>query len=436
MSVASCVPSPLPSSSSSVGEELISLGWEISRSQRRLVQLAARFDESLEWQRLGAPTAARWIADRLRVLSGTAREWIRVGYALRDLPAIDAAWASGDLSFAKVRILTRWADPEREVDLVHLARERSADRLTVAIARFLAEGGESDDERDARLHEARSFSSWTDGDGMTVIRVVLPPSVAKPMVAAVDELVRKIADTPRDEDLSADSTVRSEDTDQAGHTRSESDGDDPTGARASDLSADRSARAAGTRPSATEAERRGLSARLRELRSRWQPTDPDGDWVIPSLAQQRADAFVVLFTSLGVELTTEVVIHVRGDGTTFDDGTPTTSNAVLRQLDHSFIRLLLHDTERRPIDASSRRRHPTTRQKRVVLERHGGECIDCQSPDLLEYDHNPAYEHTGRTITTELEPRCAPCHRARHRNDGAARTRAEARRRSGVLTRP
>ncbi|MEL7208246.1 MAG: HNH endonuclease, partial [Actinomycetota bacterium] len=64
--------------------------------------------------------------------------------------------------------------------------------------------------------------------------------------------------------------------------------------------------------------------------------------------------------------------------------------------------------------ASSRRRHPTTRQKRLVKDRDRS-CIDCGRTDLLEYDHNPPYEQTHRTITDELELRCAPCHRRRHR---------------------
>jgi hypothetical protein len=51
--------------------------------------------------------------------------------------------------------------------------------------------------------------------------------------------------------------------------------------------------------------------------------------------------------------------------------------------------------------------------------------VDCQSTDLLELDHNPPFERTGRTLTHELEPRCAPCHRARHRHDPmASRARA------------
>ena len=116
-----------------------------------------------------------------------------------------------------------------------------------------------------------------------------------------------------------------------------------------------------------------------------------------------------------VDLTAEVVVHVRGDGITFDDGTPTTNNAVLRQIDDAFIRLLIHDAERQPINASRRQRLATTRQKRVVMEMHGHECVDCQSTDLLELDHNPAFHQTRHTVVEELEPRCAPCHRARHR---------------------
>lgn len=40
-----------------------------------------------------------------------------------------------------------------------------------------------------------------------------------------------------------------------------------------------------------------------------------------------------------------------------------------------------------------------------------------QTTDLLELDHNPPYEQTKHTITTQLEPRCAPCHRARYRTE-------------------
>jgi len=55
-----------------------------------------------------------------------AREKVRVAHALKPLPCISAAFASGELSFSKVRALTRIADPENEKELLDLARYATA----------------------------------------------------------------------------------------------------------------------------------------------------------------------------------------------------------------------------------------------------------------------------------------------------------------------
>jgi hypothetical protein len=141
----------------------------------------------------------------------------------------------------------------------------------------------------------------------------------------------------------------------------------------------------------------------------------------PSLAQQRADALIDLVTNGGATIETEIVLHVRGDGCTLDDGTPIADTIVDRLAPHAFLRALIHDAQSRPVNASTRRRRPTTRQQRVVKERDR-RCIDCGSTDLLEYDHHPPHHQTGHTTTDELELRCAPCHRRRHaREDGCRR---------------
>ncbi len=142
-----------------------------------------------------------------------------------------------------------------------------------------------------------------------------------------------------------------------------------------------------------------------------------GDEPWPSLAQQRADALVELFDTDRGGVQTEVVLHVRGDGATLDDGTPITSTAIARLVDQAFIRVLIHDAEGTPINASTRQRHPTARQKRVVKERDRV-CVDCGSTVLLEYDHVPAYEDSKRTIVDELELRCSTCHTFRHQHAG------------------
>ena len=388
-------------------EQIASLGTELNANQYKVVRLAAEYDTTLEWFHEGFKSPAVAIARALDIHDSTAREWIRVGQALDELPLIHDAFATNVLSYAKTRILTRWADSENETDLLELAYDRTANRLTTAVASYLA-GDETDDERDQRQHENRSVTVYTDADGMVIIRAALPANIGKHVAEALNTIIQQVAATPFDEtseELTSEEPDASADAFQP-HSVGES-----TTLSGQNASAD--APADSTIGSPTMGEQ------IRQLKRQWQPADHDC-YLMPCLAQQRADAFVLLFLGKNIELTTEVVVHVRGDGTTFDDGTPVTDNAVCKRLGLSFVRLLLHDIEGRPIDASNRRRHPTARQKRVVLEAHNHECVDCQSPDLLELDHNPPYRQTRHTVSTELEPRCAPCHRARHRRETLA----------------
>lgn len=141
------------------------------------------------------------------------------------------------------------------------------------------------------------------------------------------------------------------------------------------------------------------------------------DW--PTLAQQHADALEQLLADGAGSVSVEVVLHVRGDGCTLDDGTPIPGSVVERVAPDGLVRALIHDAEGRPIDASARQRHPGARQKRVVKERDRN-CVDCGATSLLEYDHVPDFTVTGHTKVDELVLRCAPCHHRRHAQDGAA----------------
>ncbi len=140
---------------------------------------------------------------------------------------------------------------------------------------------------------------------------------------------------------------------------------------------------------------------------------PDASAAWPTASQQYADAFHAALTAGSGRVTTEVVLHVRGDGCTADDGTPIPDTVIADLVPDAFLRALVHDADSNPINASARRRHPTTRQKRVVKERDRA-CKDCGRADLLNFDHTPPYEQTRHTIVEELELRCALCHHARH----------------------
>ena len=135
-----------------------------------------------------------------------------------------------------------------------------------------------------------------------------------------------------------------------------------------------------------------------------------------SLAQQRIDALIDIVSAGGTNVVTEVILHVRADGCTLDDGTPIGGSIVERTADTSTLRAMIHDAESHPINVSGKHRHHTKRQKLVVKERDR-HCVDCGSTDFLEHDHVPDFEQTKRTLVEETQLRCSRCHTARHRRD-------------------
>lgn len=145
---------------------------------------AAEFEESTEWYFSGA-TPVHWMAQQLDVCVATAREWIRMGKALRNLQVVEEAFASQHPSFAKVRALTRLAQPDTEVELVELARAVPAGRLGHALAAW-TQRREDHRERAARHERERSLRHRVEPDGMVTFTVRLAPEDAAATLAAIE----------------------------------------------------------------------------------------------------------------------------------------------------------------------------------------------------------------------------------------------------------
>jgi hypothetical protein len=146
-----------------------------STSQRTVVGLAADFSDSGEWAATGAASAAHWIAAVADIEVSTAREWIRIGRLLRSLTLIADAFLADELSYSKVRTLTRIATPTNQAELLEIATAVPAGHLGRALASWLHRT--STDAELERLHQAQRSVTWrTEPDGMVTFTARLVPA--------------------------------------------------------------------------------------------------------------------------------------------------------------------------------------------------------------------------------------------------------------------
>ena len=175
-----------------------------------MMTLIADFDRRGGWRDGGYSSCAEWLAWRIGMKIGPARERVRTARALENLPRTADALADGSISYAKVRALTRVATPEREAELLEFARAGSAAKLerTVRMWRKLSRDAELTAEQARR--RSRAFSVFVDGDGMYMVKGRLEPEVGAVLMRAVE--------------AAADALFRREDAAGAG-SREAGDGD-------------------------------------------------------------------------------------------------------------------------------------------------------------------------------------------------------------------
>ena len=169
-----------------LGERIAELAARINSAEARMMTLIADFDRRGGWKDGGYSSCAEWLAWRLGMKIGPARERVRAARALESLPQTADALAEGTISYTKVRALTRVATPEREAELLEFARASSAARLerTLRMWKKLSRDEELTAEQARR--RSRTFSIVVDGDGMYVVKGRLEPEVGAVLMRAVE----------------------------------------------------------------------------------------------------------------------------------------------------------------------------------------------------------------------------------------------------------
>ena len=173
-----------------LGVQLREVAVVWATSQHSLVVLAAEFADSAEWVLDGSPSAAHWIGDVADVETSTAREWIRIGRQLTQLPVTAEAFAARCLSYSKVRTLTRVAERGNEAELVAIALQVPAGQLGVALAVWFNQHT-TPEELAARQHRLRSVRWRTEPSGMVTFTLRLPPLMAATLIAMLTTIIMR-----------------------------------------------------------------------------------------------------------------------------------------------------------------------------------------------------------------------------------------------------
>jgi Domain of unknown function (DUF222)/HNH endonuclease len=160
-------------------DEIATLASHIYAGTCRWLELVAELDRRGGF---AGSTVAEWLAWRCALSPRAAREHVRVARRLVELPLIHEAFAGGELSYAKVRALTRVAEVENEEELLELARHMTASQLERTVRAYRrVTAREADD-----LHAVAYVGYTWEKDGSLVLRARLAPEDGALFVRALE----------------------------------------------------------------------------------------------------------------------------------------------------------------------------------------------------------------------------------------------------------
>src|SRR5213594_2743390 len=168
-----------------LGDEIAELSVHIDAATARLLDLIREFDARGGWNN-GFRSCAAWLSWRVGFAPGAAREHVRVARALGMLPLLAKALARGELSYAKVRALTRVATPETEERLLRVGRAGTAAHVERIVRGWRRVDRIAEAKQGIHRHRSRGLHVYQDEDGMVVVRGRLEPETGAVLMKALE----------------------------------------------------------------------------------------------------------------------------------------------------------------------------------------------------------------------------------------------------------
>ena len=172
------------------------IGWsgDLAAATARLLELVAAYDRREGWKAWGCRSTAHWLSWKCGESLHTAREKVRVARALDNLPFIAESFRAGELSYSKVRAITRVACAADDDDWRDIARNATGaelDRIVAAVRTSI----DRDENRDARrAFQRRHARRIAREDGLAEIRIVAPRDVIDTVWATAEMVASQLID--------------------------------------------------------------------------------------------------------------------------------------------------------------------------------------------------------------------------------------------------
>jgi 5-methylcytosine-specific restriction endonuclease McrA len=168
----------------------------------QLLQMICEFDADQGWSGPGIASCAHWLNWKCGMSMGSARERVRVARALPELPAISAAFCKGQVSYSKVRAMTRVATPKNEAALLQVALHGTASHVETQVRLYRKTKRIEALEEENLRHGHRALSWYIDDDGYWVFKGRFTAEqgavLQKALEAAGDQLFEEQQNVPGD----------------------------------------------------------------------------------------------------------------------------------------------------------------------------------------------------------------------------------------------
>jgi len=163
--------------------EIGELAAHIAAATCRWLELVAEFDRRRAHEAWGFHSCGAWVAWRCAIDPRSAREHVRVARALEDLQAVRECFGRGELSYSKVRAITRIATPEIEPELLEMAQWATASQLERLVRGYRRAVSLESAEA---AHRDRFLACEWDEDGSLMIRGRLSPEDGALFLKAIE----------------------------------------------------------------------------------------------------------------------------------------------------------------------------------------------------------------------------------------------------------